>query len=209
MALIEQGNLRMEDPLAELRYGVEQVGTICLSHLYQFGPPKIKYQRQEGNKKDNLEIPKRLLRRGIKLKMQGITVVMNPDAEFKKWMYYYQAFAQEPLIAQDPIRRTESLRMAMRNGRIQGRGRILPSMEEMRQQQIEMQKEAMKKLIMERVMARQQQTQQVAADGQAQADEQAKRQEGGRDAMVRALQSKAKVLKATNDIASQNGTAVA
>ena len=157
--LISQTNMRMDDPLRELRNGIEKLGEICLSHLYQFGPTMIegpqtrKQPGQEGSK----PIPKRLLRKGIKIKMAAITVSMNPEVEFQKWMNYYQALIQEPLIGQSPKRRTELLRMALRMGRITNREKILPNMQEIEQEEVKYRMLALQQMQQQRGKAAQDQ----------------------------------------------------
>lgn len=191
--LISMGNLRMEDPLAELRYGVEQVGSICLSHLYQFGPAQIGYKAQEGNQQATKYLKKRILRNGLKVKMQGVTVVMNSDTEFQRWLERYMVLVKEPLIAQNPQYRIELLRRALRNGRIPNADKILPSIEEIKRQQVETTKQAISE------MMTQQQAQQ-AAQVQAQQQEVVKRDQESKKALIGALRNKAQVQSLTNKI---------
>lgn len=151
--LIQQSNLRMDDPLSELRVGVEETGAICLSHEYQFGPAKISYLRQgDDGKRERRSFTKRLLRTGVTLKMFGITVRLNPDAEFQKWYGYYAALSKDPLIAQRNKSRWFLLMQALKNGRVEGREKILPTLEELEQEQVEVQKQAMQKMQAEEKM---------------------------------------------------------
>lgn len=131
--LVNQGNLRMEDPLAELRFGIEQIGQICLSHLYQFGPSSIEYYIDSPGKKEKRTIYKRLLRQGVKLKMHGLTVINNPETEFRKWMAYRELAMTEPMVANVESRRVEWLRKVYKNGRVSGIDTLLPTAEEMKQ----------------------------------------------------------------------------
>jgi len=149
--MIAQSNMRMDDPLAELRSGVEKVGEICLSHEYQFGTPMIKYVVDLGQgKKEIRYLSKSILRKGIKMRMAGITVMNNPEAEFQKYFQLYQAVMAEPTIAQDARRRTELLRLAFRFGRIPNRDKILPSIEVVEQQQQEQVKQALMQMQQEK-----------------------------------------------------------
>jgi len=152
--------MRMEDPLAELRYGIEQVGAICLSHLYQFGPPNIMFQTNEQGKTVNKTVQKRILRSGIKLKMQGINVVFNPDAEFQKWMLRHRALIVDPIIAKNEEGRHELLRRALRNGRVEGKEKILPPLEVVAQRRQQEMQQAMQQVVAAR--------EQAAAQGQVQ-----------------------------------------
>lgn len=152
--LIQQGNLRQDDPLQELRIGVQQVGDICLSHLYQFGPPLITFFKEgPAGTREKRTIPKRLLRRGFKMKMHGQTVTLNPDSELQKWLAYYGAFTKEPVIAQSVKRRIEILRRALQAGRVPGRDKILPSFEELQEEELEMRVAVEKKIRAEKQAA--------------------------------------------------------
>jgi len=174
VALINQSNLRMDDPINELRSGVETAGEICLSHLYQFGPAQLEYfASEEGGKRQRQSIPKRILRKGIKVKMHGVTVAMNPDSEFQKWYNYYLALVKEPVIGQSAKRRVEILRRALRGGRIPGRDKILPSIQEIEQEEIQMRMKVQQAQQQQMAM-QQQQVQQQAAIQQQKAMEQAK-----------------------------------
>lgn len=152
--LIQQSNLRMDDPLAELRMGVEDVGAICLSHEYQFGPAQITFMRRDDqNQRQRGTFPKRLLRKGINMKMFGITVRLNPDAEFQKWFQYYAALSKDPIIAKRDKSRWYLLMQALKNGRVDGREKILPTLEELDQEQIAVQKQAMMQMMQEKQAA--------------------------------------------------------
>lgn len=152
--LIQQANLRMDDPLSELRIGVEDVGSICLSHEYQFGPAHVTYMRNnDQNRGERMMFPKRILRKGINIKMFGITVRLNPEAEFQKWYAYYAALSKDPIIANRNKSRWYLLMTALKNGRVEGREKILPTLEELDQEQIEVQKQAMMQMAQEQQMA--------------------------------------------------------
>ena len=139
MMLLQQSNLRMEDPLAELRYGVEKVGEICLSHEYQFGPAQIQYvSAGQDGKKSTKTIQKKILRTGINIKTSGVTVTFNQEAEFMKWYQYYKLLSQDPIIGKRVKSRWFLLMNALKSGRLAGREKILPSLEELDQEEVEM-----------------------------------------------------------------------
>jgi hypothetical protein len=158
--LVNQGNIRMEDPLSELRYGVESAGEICLSHLYQFGPAQIQYKAKQGKKKVTQYLSKRLLRNGVRLKMQGITVVMNSENEFRKGIEKWGIVIKEPLVAQNAKYRIEAMHEAFRDGRIPNYERYLPTIEEAEQENINIAKQAMMQMIQEQQQAQAQAQQQ-------------------------------------------------
>lgn len=143
--LLQQVSMRMDDPLSELRHGLEKVGEICLSHEYQFGPAQISYSSDKQTK----TFPKRLLRKGLTVRAHGTTVQMNPEAEFTKWFNYYRAFIQDPIIGNRTKSRWELLMRAMKAGRVQGREKILPTLQELEQEEAQMRaKVEMQKAIM-------------------------------------------------------------
>jgi hypothetical protein len=142
-SLINQGNLRMEDPISTFRYGVEELGNICLSHMYQFGPPIIQFKTTNDDGTQIKTIHKKFLRKNIKLKMNGITVLDNPDAEMQKQFQLYTVLMTNPEFAQNPQAQNEVLKDALVKGRVNGRDRYLPSPEEIQQQQVDTQKKAM------------------------------------------------------------------
>jgi len=151
IALINQSNLRMEDPIAEIREGVEQVGTICLSHMYQFGPAIIESPNMQDDRMSGKSMfPKRILRKGIKTKMQAVTVAQNADAELQKGLQLAGVLVKsEPLIAQSGARRVELWRSALRAGRVPNRNKILPTYEEIMQQEMQMRQQAMQQMAMQ------------------------------------------------------------
>lgn len=145
--MIQQSNLRMDDPLNELRHGVSELGDISMSHYYQFGAPLMSYQTEKNENgvisKATNTISKKYLRQGLHLKMKGVTVVNNPDAEMQRLIVLYQQLMTVPEFQNNPEARVTLWRDALRAGRIQGRDNYMPTLEEVQQQQIEMQKAAM------------------------------------------------------------------
>lgn len=155
-ALINQGNLRMEDPISCFRYGIEELGNICLSHVYQFDSSIIDFKSQDESQGQMVKktIQKKLLRKGIHLKMNGVTVLDNPDFEMQKHFQLLQQLETlVPTFAQNPALSAEVARDAMRKGRISGRDRYLPSDEELQAQQVEIQKQAMGQMVAEKAAA--------------------------------------------------------
>lgn len=162
--MIQQGNLRMDSVLAALRHGVETTGDICVSHLYQFGPNSIEYQGQmgEGGEQETKTIHRKYLRKGLRMKMNGLTVVDNPDTEMRRSFELFALLMQEPYFASNDQSRVDFLRDALRKGRVQGRERYLPTVEQVQQQMIEVQKQALAQLAAEAAA----EDQQAAADQQ-------------------------------------------
>lgn len=164
--MIQQSNLRMDDPLSELRDGVSELGNICLSQLYQFGPPLIHWQSeslaQSGQMVNETKtIHKKYLRNGIKMNMSGVTVTQNPEAEMSKGLQLHQVLLTEPLYAQSAKLRLEGLRSALRAGRVPNRQKLLPSLQEIEAQEIELRKQAMMQMQQEQMMAEQAQEQEA------------------------------------------------
>lgn len=153
--MITQSNLRMDDPLDELREGVEQTMNICLSHLYQFGSPIINYRSadDQGRFSETKTLHKKFLRRGINMKMSGVSVILNPEFEMQNSIKVHQLLMSEPLYASNEQLRVEGLKAALRAGRIPNRNRLLPPVEKIHEMQVGVQQEAMKKMQMEKMMA--------------------------------------------------------
>jgi hypothetical protein len=203
--LIEQGNIRMEDPLSELRYGVEKVGEICVSHLYQFGSPMIDYKGMENQPQEDgtikqVEVPKRISKRifrsGLQMKMQAVSVVLNPENEFAKWMARHQALMVEPLYANRPESRVETIQRALRNGRVPGRDKILPSVEQVKaetQSQVQM---ALEEMLRQRQIEQQQAEQVMAQD-------KAKIIQGRKKQLLDNLKMKSEAAKFAKDLEAQ------
>ncbi len=153
-ALIGQTNLRMESPLEYFREGVDQLGEICLALFYQFGPPILEFLSQTPDGKPvKKSLHKKILRSGIKLKMSGITVRQNPDAELMKGLQIHQILMGEPAFQQSMKLRVESLRAALREGRVKDRDKKLPTAEEIQQMEVELRKQAMIQLQAEQAQA--------------------------------------------------------
>lgn len=163
--MIQQGNMRMDDPLMEDREGIDMLGNICLSHLYQFGPAIIQFtsdQLQGGkNKKTIKTIHKKYLRTGINMRMKGITIIQNPDAEMAKKLNVYGFLSKDPIFMQYTKGRVELLRDALKAGREVGRDKYLPPMDQIEQEQIDIQKKAMVQMAQQQQAAQQQQKEQL------------------------------------------------
>lgn len=148
--MLSQSNMRMDDPLSTLRSGVDQLGDICLSHLYQFGPPVISFVADQAEGQTQKTLQKKFLRSGFKMAMAGMTVVDNPDAEMARWLGLgAQLMKLEPTFAANPEARTTLWGMALSAGRVPNRDKLLPSPQVLKQQQMEMIIEAQKALDMQ------------------------------------------------------------
>lgn len=125
--LIEQGNLRMQNVLEELRFGVDQVGAIVLSHLYQFGPAQLSYKTiTDEGRTETVLIPKRVLR-SLTLRMRSPNVIMNADDELKRLMFARNLMLSEPTIAADTNKRVSLLKKIVSKANIYGMDKLLPS----------------------------------------------------------------------------------
>ena len=168
--MIGQANLRQEDPLSQVRVGIEQMLDICLSHLYQFGPPIISYVVDGQNGQQIKTLQKKFMREGLKFKMNGVTVTDNPEVEMEKWMRLHERLMQNmPEYAQNPVARVELVRMALKAGHVAKVDQITPTMQQLQQQMVEVQKQAMMQMMQEKAMAEQQGKQQMVKDNLAKA----------------------------------------
>lgn len=129
--LIEQGNLRMQNVLEELRFGVDKVSEIVLSHLYQFGGSQIQYKTIDDNGRFvTKEFPKKVLRSGVILRMRAANVVTNADDELKRWIFTRQLMLSEPAIANDTKKRVSLLRKTASRANLYGLDKIIPTDQE-------------------------------------------------------------------------------
>lgn len=157
--LINQSNLRMDDPLNQFRHGIEQLGKIVASEIYQFGDPFIRYKidiADKGQIRSTIRtVHRKYFRRDISFKMKAVTVVNNPDFEMQKLLQVYSILAPE--LANNPELRQQILRDAMREGRVRNRDKYLPSPQILAQQEAAKRAQAMK------IMQAEQQAQQQEA----------------------------------------------
>ena len=126
--LLEQGNLRMQNVLEELRYGVDKVSEIVLSHLYQFAASQVAYKTIDQNGRFvTKEFPKKVLRSGVLLRMRAANVITNADDELKKWIFVRQLMLSEPVIANDAKKRVALLRKTASRANLYGLDKIIPT----------------------------------------------------------------------------------
>ncbi len=186
-AQIGQSNLRMDDPIFDLRKGVEKVGEICLSHEYQFGPMIIQFLGQtEDGQPVTKTIHKRFLK-GVRMRMKAVTAANNPDAAFAQAMSLYAVGTKDPNIAQDPDSLYKLLRNAMRAGRIEGRDDLFPPLQVIKQRAIERQKAAMVQMEQEKQAAAAKQAQDAQKANLAEAKRSMQLRKTARDITDKAL----------------------
>jgi hypothetical protein len=147
-ALINQSLQRLEDPLEEIKKGVEESGDICLSHLYQFGDPAINYSASgETGNTEFKTIHKKFLRTGIKMKMAAVTVADTPDAMLQKGMGIHTLLMKtEPEFMNDSELRVEHLRQTLKEGRVKNVDKFLPPMKVLQQKKMKMMQQAMQQM---------------------------------------------------------------
>jgi hypothetical protein len=157
MTMIQQASIRMEDPISFLRQGISDLGDICLSHVYQFGPPLISYQTDRPGPDGQIQkqvqtIHKKYLRKDIRLKMNAVGVINNPQSEMQKAFQVHQMLMTCQVYAQNPQLQAEVLRDVLEKGRINGRERYLPNEQKLKQMMVEIQKQAMQKMMLEKAL---------------------------------------------------------
>jgi hypothetical protein len=151
--MIGQSNLRMDDPLSEFRYGVEQLGDICLSHLYQFGPPVLDYLSKTEGGQGAKTLYKKIFRSGLRMKMAGVTIAQNPETEMARGFQQFQFLMAWPVFQQNAQAQIEFMRDTMKKGRVQRWEKYIPTAEEMQGQRVEVQKQAMMQMEQEKALA--------------------------------------------------------
>jgi hypothetical protein len=151
--MIAQSNLRMDDPLAEFREGVEQLGDICLSHLYQFGPPVLEYLARTDDGEETRSLYKKILRQGLRMKMAGVTITQNPETEMARGFQTFQFLMSWPVFQQNAQGQVEMIRDALKKGRVSRWDKYVPTIEEVQAKQVEVQKQAMLQMEQEKALA--------------------------------------------------------
>ena len=148
--LIGQSNMRMDNPISELGEGLSEIGDICISMFYQFGPNQIPYKVKEMDQgrevETTKELSKRYLRYGLRAKMKNVSVRLNPEGEFWQGVQRHKFLLQEPVFASNDDVRYNHVQKVLRDGRITDWEQILPSMQQVKQRQLQMQMQAMKML---------------------------------------------------------------
>lgn len=195
--LINQGNLRMEEPLNELRKGVSEVGNICVALEYQFGKNIIEFR--ENRKSPFMSFPKRLLRKGIKLNMHPVTVQMNADSNLMKELNLHKLRMSEPTIAQSIGRRTQSLKDVFRQGRVPDYEKYFPTEEEMKKEEVMLRVQALQ-VMKQQQMEQIQKQRQSQPDPKALADQEIAQREQRKKEVVGAIEGRAKEMKSVKNL---------
>ena len=148
IALIQQSNMRIEDNINEFRLGLDELGALLVDEAYRFEPDIIRFE-SPAQKGVIQELKRRRLRGDIRMVAHGVNATSNPDIECRRAVALHAILRKEPMIDQRPQSVREILNRIMLAGRTEGREKILPSEEEIREEQIEINKEAIKKLLKE------------------------------------------------------------
>lgn len=136
--LISQSNLRMDDVLAAMAPGIEELGKVLVAFERRYGSQDFTYSRENWKGgMDEVSFSRSLLNSDkIKFSMAGTNVALNPESELTRWFGLgRQLMEVEPLFASDPKRRIAMWRQALTMGRVPGKNLFLPSMQELDEQE--------------------------------------------------------------------------
>jgi hypothetical protein len=145
-AQIQQSNIRVDDYIKELLPATNEVGSQILELFYQFAPnmviPFAKYN-PETEKWIRNEIQRTKLRsKNMHVAVARTTVMDNKDAMQQRALVRWQIWNQEPMIGGVPKRRHELIKRTLRDTGEKDITTLLPSLEQIQQEQLEAQQQA-------------------------------------------------------------------
>lgn len=129
IALIQQSNMRIEDYINVLRFGVDKLGELIASQNYQYGQDELEFEATGDGKATVKAIPRKILK-DLKLAMHGVTPISNPEAEFAKLQTWLPLFMKDPMVMSDDMRHRNLLNRVALAARVEGRDELIPSVEE-------------------------------------------------------------------------------
>ena len=148
IALIQEGNILIDEDISTLREGVELVFYFLFRMFAKHLPENDKYLQSFGLKKQDLVVAL------DQIALNGISVSQNPDARRINDTVFFQTFAREPIFS-DPMVRNGLYRSVFSSW---GRDKLalLPSDEEIKRMQVETMKQALMEMDQEKQMAQEQ-----------------------------------------------------
>lgn len=108
--MLQQSTQRIDDHLRELRYGTEETGYQMLELYYQFSPETISYPKFNPATQQfvQTQIKRAKLRnRNMFLQVARTSIMDNPAQLIQRYMTMYTLLRQEPLVANNLLRRRE------------------------------------------------------------------------------------------------------
>ncbi len=132
---VRQSSSRLDDYVSELLPTFSKIGQHILDLYYQFGPNRIKFfaEDKDGNLMEEEIQRTKLFNPNVMFKVNGTSVFASPELEFQRSQEIYAIIAQDPITAQDPKIRRNSLGRLLRAGRVPDIKDLLPVAQEVEQ----------------------------------------------------------------------------
>lgn len=126
--LLRQSANRIDDYVDPLLDQFSKIGQYVLDLYYQYGPDRIEYSVKS---KDGSFLTKeidrtKLFSPKVLFQVHGTSVFMNPELEFNRALEIDQFIATNPVTAQNPQVRLESLRRVLDAGRVADVDKLVP-----------------------------------------------------------------------------------
>lgn len=127
--LLRQSTNRIDDYVDELLQTFADIGQHVLDMYYQYGPDRIKYyvSTEDGQQIEKEIERSKLYNPNIRFVVNGTSVFMNPDSEFSRAQEIEQIIATNPITAQNPRIRKESLNRLLKAGREKDEMKLIPT----------------------------------------------------------------------------------
>jgi len=160
IALIQEGNIITNEDIACLRTSVEEVFYYILQMCAKYLPDNDKYLKKFGLTKEDLKISLE------EVSLHGIDITFNKEVRKQQEMLFYNIYGQDPIIRENLNSATDMLKSGFRAW---GRDKLelLPTTEEVKEIQIQIQMEAMRRLERENIAKMEEQN---VAESQRQVD---------------------------------------
>ncbi len=131
--LLRQSTNRIDDYVDETLNTYADIGQHYLDMYYQYGPDRIRYfVSGENGEQIEREIERsKLYNPNVKLVVNGTSVFMNPNSEFENNKEIEGIIAINPVSAQNPRIRYESLARLLKAARVPDEKKLLPTPDEL------------------------------------------------------------------------------
>lgn len=131
--LLRQSTNRIDDYVDELLKTFTEIGQHVLDMYYQYGPDRIKYyvSTSDGQMIEKEIERSKLYNPNIRFVVNGTSVFMNPDSEFSRNQEIDAILGTNPVTAQNPRIRKESLDRLLKSARVKDETKLLPTDQEM------------------------------------------------------------------------------
>jgi len=131
--MLRQSTNRIDDYVEVLLLPFSQIGQFMLDLYYQYGPDELKYfiNEKDGGLTQKTIDRAKFFNPNVMFRVNGTSVFLNPEMEFNRMIEIDQILAQNPITAQNPRIRKESLRRVLDAGRSPDTKSMVPTDEEL------------------------------------------------------------------------------